>query len=452
MDESGLPTNVLVVDDSLVCRARLKAMCTRLFEGVTIMLAADGEEALGLFEQQLRAGRPYDLVLMDLNMVGDGDRPQLSGMLDERNGPQASARMRRAEIAHANEHGDHAASRAIIIVTTGSTRCAPGVDRPRRARAGGFRASGRRDARRARALTRACIPPRPLRAPFAWRRALSPFVARAARRTDRWDLAYYNGCGIDGFLSKPVLIASLTDAVEGTHRKHGATPGASEAPLFGQAVQIDMYIEPKLLEAAERDAMLGPMAALSSLAPQHELDGLSAQLDTTRLTPLNERRSPASVAGRGDGFAAAAADAPRSPRPPPRAESSEGAVEGAVARSPQAHKMAPRLPRRASRGAVAPPAAVARAPPARSALHFLLVNAEPLALMMQTALIQSISLEHSITRAADAVDALDTLCSRPAGALPIDVLLLGPVRSGRTRADARGRARTRADAERQAGA
>lgn len=158
------PRSVLVVDDSGVCRARLKAMCNRLYPGVVIAQAVDGDAAVVDFERQLRAGSPYDVVLMDLNMVGDDDRPQLSGMLDERNGPQASVRIRRAELAVAHDTHSAKQSRAIVIVITGSTRCAS------RARArnvhgrafahpcvspAAFRASPRTTASRARATRRA---------------------------------------------------------------------------------------------------------------------------------------------------------------------------------------------------------------------------------------------------------------------------------------------------------
>ncbi|KAJ1632150.1 CheY-like superfamily [Pavlovales sp. CCMP2436] len=157
-DGSRPPRKVLVVDDSCVCRAWLIAMCKRLYDGVELAQANDGDEAVEAFERELRTGAPYDLVLMDLNMVGDDDeRPQLTGMLDERNGPQASARIRRAEYAAAHDSGT--LTHANVIVITGSTR------------------------------------------------------------TDRWDLAYYHGCGIDGILCKPVSKAALSAAVTATQRR-----------------------------------------------------------------------------------------------------------------------------------------------------------------------------------------------------------------------------------------
>ncbi|KAG8465304.1 hypothetical protein KFE25_002611 [Diacronema lutheri] len=405
------PRSVLVVDDSGVCRARLKAMCKRLYPGVEIAQAIDGDAAVVDFERRLRQGTPFDAVLMDLNMVGDDDRPQLTGMLDERNGPQASARIRRAELAAAHDSGAPP-GRAIVIVITGSTR------------------------------------------------------------TDRWDLAYYHGCGIDGFLSKPVSMAALSTAVAQTlikaRRPGRAGPGVpGESPLFGlsSAEQIDMYIEPALLEKAGQGGG-DPMGALDAIG-SHMFDGLSAQLD-------NAVRDAGIVPRRASTAARAAAAAPGAPDAPPAARGALAALRAGGETSPTSSplpptkhttRMAPRLPRRvpgtrsgffdgtpggdADGAAVAiddggdgnggaatsarPPAPVRASRPG-GAIHFLIVNAEPIMLMTQTALIQSISLEHAITRAGDADEAIAKLRTGAHG--PVDVLLIGPVMDEASKVDA----------------
>ena len=84
-----------------------------------------------------------------------------------------------------------------------------------------------------------------------------------------------------------------------------------------------------------------------------------------------------------------------------------------------------------------PPAPVRASRPG-GAIHFLIVNAEPIMLMTQTALIQSISLEHAITRAGDADEAIAKLRTGAHG--PVDVLLIGPVRRHAARRAAQRRA------------
>mmetsp|Transcript_23239 Transcript_23239/g.68488 ORF Transcript_23239/g.68488 Transcript_23239/m.68488 type:complete len:484 (-) Transcript_23239:539-1990(-) len=392
--EQSKISKVLVADDSGVCRARLKAMCKRLCPGCEISCVNDGDEAVQDFDKGLQAGSPFDVVLMDLNMVGDDDRPHLTGMLDERNGPQATARIRRSEFA-ASENKDPAVkTRALVIVITGSTR------------------------------------------------------------TDRWDLAYYQGCGIDGFLQKPVSMKALTAAVQEVTKKAtqraaqrdaraavsggaaGATFAPGESPLFGMnsASDIDMYIDPELMEKVSSGD--SPFAAIDALSPS-ALDGLSAYAGMSHVIHASnqdriaqeqqeheeEDDDDAALPGSSGGLAVPAGAKPgESPMPPPK----------------HTQRMAPRLPRRRARHAPQldehedkPPApkTTTRAP---GSLHFLLVNEEPLMLMLQTALVQSMSLDHSITRTGNMTDAIDKLAAEHRA---VDVALVGPVTDAEHKVD-----------------
>ncbi|MEZ4398599.1 MAG: response regulator [Kofleriaceae bacterium] len=68
---AALAGRVLVADDTAANRAVFAAMIART--GLTVDLAADGRQAIELVEAAAAAGRPYDVVLMDMQMpVMDG--------------------------------------------------------------------------------------------------------------------------------------------------------------------------------------------------------------------------------------------------------------------------------------------------------------------------------------------------------------------------------------------
>jgi PAS domain S-box-containing protein len=59
---------IMIMDDEETVRNMARAMLTRL--GYEVELAADGEEAIGLYKKGLAAGNPADLILMDLTIPG----------------------------------------------------------------------------------------------------------------------------------------------------------------------------------------------------------------------------------------------------------------------------------------------------------------------------------------------------------------------------------------------
>lgn len=311
-------------------------------------------------------------------------------------------------------------------------------------------------------------------------------AAPAACRTDRWDLAYYHGCGVDGFLSKPVTIHSLTEGVTAIQRKGNSdtaddsesgrnlgTALLGESPLFEQdsAAKIDMYIEPSLLEKASADPIAGPFSNLAggestfaALAAGVLPDDLSLGLEHHQPDPAShpppQRR-------------------PSIPKKPPAqaklhvpdGNDSDCSNPSPIPRVKHTRRMAPRLPRRNAGGsgdwgaehahAEHPPTAPtadeqsdAPAPPRRTsapadAKHFALLSLDPTMLMMQEAVIHGDSLDHLITQAGAVADAAAKLGD---DMQRVDVLVLTAVRAGRghprSRA-ARGEcARTRCDAAR----
>lgn len=269
-------------------------------------------------------------------------------------------------------------------------------------------------------------------------------------------------------------MAALSTAIAQTlqrTRRPGAHTAPGESPLFGlsSADQIDMYVEPQLLEKAGQAGGGGPMSALDSIG-SHMLDGLSAQLDTSALAGGafgQGGSSGAAHAQQREGPLVFVDDAPGGDAAGPGAPADSLALDGSPLPPPRnTTRMAPRLPRRVAGGGASGNLragagfrsegdidlaalshaeghggggeaggggadvarhALARASRPGGPLHFLLVNAEPLMLMTQTALIQSISLEHAITRAGDADEAIAKLKGGSHGA--VDVLLVGPVRA-----------------------
>jgi hypothetical protein len=60
-------TNVLVIDDSEANRRFATFAVAKL--GCTVSAASDGDEAVGAVTAAVAAGKPYDVVLMDIVMV-----------------------------------------------------------------------------------------------------------------------------------------------------------------------------------------------------------------------------------------------------------------------------------------------------------------------------------------------------------------------------------------------
>ena len=60
-------THVLVIDDSDANRRFATFVATKL--GCTVAAASDGDEAVGAVTSAAAAGKPYDVVLMDIVMV-----------------------------------------------------------------------------------------------------------------------------------------------------------------------------------------------------------------------------------------------------------------------------------------------------------------------------------------------------------------------------------------------
>lgn len=60
--------DILFMDDEETIRRGMREVLTRLGHSVT--LAADGEEAVQMYQQRLAGGRPYDLVILDLTVPG----------------------------------------------------------------------------------------------------------------------------------------------------------------------------------------------------------------------------------------------------------------------------------------------------------------------------------------------------------------------------------------------
>jgi CheY-like chemotaxis protein len=69
------------MDDELAIRALVSTMLTR--RGVRVSAAADGEEAIGLYEQARAEGEPFDLVILDLTVPGGmGGKQTLERLLE----------------------------------------------------------------------------------------------------------------------------------------------------------------------------------------------------------------------------------------------------------------------------------------------------------------------------------------------------------------------------------
>ena len=70
--QDGRPASLLVVEDDPQISDLYKIMLER--SGYQVALAGDGLEALELFRAAQRDGRPYDLVMLDLNL------PRMGGL------------------------------------------------------------------------------------------------------------------------------------------------------------------------------------------------------------------------------------------------------------------------------------------------------------------------------------------------------------------------------------
>jgi two-component system chemotaxis response regulator CheY len=83
----------LIVDDNEVIRLLLNHQLEDVAER---HLAADGYEALSLFGQALEQGRPFDLVLMDLQMPGMNGIEAIAAIqdLERQKGATAASRCR----------------------------------------------------------------------------------------------------------------------------------------------------------------------------------------------------------------------------------------------------------------------------------------------------------------------------------------------------------------------
>ncbi len=83
-DEASIPpsggSRILVMDDDATVREMLAAVLRRL--GNEADFAAEGREALGLYQAALHSGRPYDLVVLDLTVPGGmGGREAIGELL-----------------------------------------------------------------------------------------------------------------------------------------------------------------------------------------------------------------------------------------------------------------------------------------------------------------------------------------------------------------------------------
>ena len=67
-DKPPSPARLLVMDDNLQIRAVIK----RAFHGrnFVVALSEEGEEAVGLYRQAMEMGEPFDVVILDLVIVG----------------------------------------------------------------------------------------------------------------------------------------------------------------------------------------------------------------------------------------------------------------------------------------------------------------------------------------------------------------------------------------------
>ncbi len=62
------PGKVLVMDDDQMVRATARLMLQRL--GFDVELAADGQEAIAIYQRQLASDYPVDVVILDLKVPG----------------------------------------------------------------------------------------------------------------------------------------------------------------------------------------------------------------------------------------------------------------------------------------------------------------------------------------------------------------------------------------------
>mmetsp|Transcript_12429 Transcript_12429/g.32493 ORF Transcript_12429/g.32493 Transcript_12429/m.32493 type:complete len:376 (-) Transcript_12429:417-1544(-) len=310
-----------------------------------------------------------------------------------------------------------------------------------------------------------------------------PALRVRARRTDRWDLAYYHGCGVDGFLSKPVSIQSLTDGVTAVQRKlmnvevddsesgrNLAAPALlGESPLFEQdsAKKIDMYIEPSLLEKASAEPIAGPFSNLAggestfaALAAGQLPDDINAALQQHQ-EELKQARMQQAVGG-------AAHEQRRSSihqKTPaeaklfvPDGNDSDVSNPSPMAKVKHTRRMAPRVPRRhggasgdwgmlheqphpdtADEGHDAPKPRRTSTP--ADAHHIALLAVDSTMLMMQASLVQSISLEHLITQ-AESLEAATVALGSDTQRVAVLILTMG-----RTTEGALDTERVRAEAE-----
>jgi CheY-like chemotaxis protein/HPt (histidine-containing phosphotransfer) domain-containing protein len=89
---------VLVIDDDIVCRERLKMLLQDFFD---YTYACDGQEGLQMYAESLQTQNPYKLVTLDINMPG-------------MNGHETLEAIRRVE----QEHGITGSDGVKIIMTT----------------------------------------------------------------------------------------------------------------------------------------------------------------------------------------------------------------------------------------------------------------------------------------------------------------------------------------------
>jgi|GEM_PF-744443 len=67
-DKAGRSARILVMDDEEMVREIITQMLTRM--GHQVATAEDGDQALGLYQEALKQGRPFDVVIMDLTIPG----------------------------------------------------------------------------------------------------------------------------------------------------------------------------------------------------------------------------------------------------------------------------------------------------------------------------------------------------------------------------------------------